>query len=52
MNKCAKRNCIIVILILVLVPILGSEDLKPIVLDPSYNHTKYAPKPTEEDIIR
>ena len=29
-----------------------AADLKPIVLHPDYNHTKYAPKPTNNDIVR
>ena len=29
-----------------------AADLKPIVLHPDYNHKKYAPKPTNNDIVR
>jgi len=31
---------------------LSAADLKPIILDPQYNHTKYAPKCSSDDILR
>ena len=34
------------------IQIVYAANLKPIVLHPDYNHTKYAPKPTNNDIVR
>ena len=52
-----KRSCVItflgiVALILISAQPLGATDFKPIVLDPNYNHTKYAPIPNQNDIVR